>query len=95
MSSYRGSFGFNAKIQRILKKKTSIMEPFKCHGGLVIDEMKLSENLSVETAEKAAGFVDFVDTVKKDKRLLFDQSLVVIISASRGEQDSSFRHVFH
>lgn len=55
------------------------MKPFKCHAGLVIDEMKLSENLSVNTAEKVAGFVDLGPyTVKKDERLLFDQGLVVM-----------------
>lgn len=43
MSSYMADFGFNEKMLRT----------FKCQGGLVVDEMKLSEHLSVSTAGKA------------------------------------------
>ncbi|KAM7296801.1 hypothetical protein ISCGN_021956 [Ixodes scapularis] len=64
---------------RTLKKKTSVMKPFKCHGGLVIDEIKLSEHLSVDTAGKVAGFVDLGPyTPQEEERLLSDHGLVVM-----------------
>lgn len=79
MSNYKGSFGFNDQMLRTLKKKTSVMKPFKCHGGLVIDEMKLSEHLSVDTAGKVAGFVDLGPyTPQEEERLLSDHGLVVM-----------------
>lgn len=79
MSNYKGSFGFNDQMLRTLKKKTCAMKPFKCHGGLVIDEMKLSEHLSVDTAGKVAGFVDLGPyTPQEEERLLSDHGLVVM-----------------
>lgn len=46
--SYRSSFGFSSRVLRQLKSKTASIDPFKRHGGLVFDEIKLSEHLSVK-----------------------------------------------
>lgn len=79
MSSYMGSFGFNERMLDTLKKKTAGMDPFRCHGGLIIDEMKLSEHLSVDTAGKVAGFVDIGPyTPQEQKHVLADHGLVVM-----------------
>ncbi|KAH9371751.1 hypothetical protein HPB48_021032 [Haemaphysalis longicornis] len=62
-----------------LKKETAGMDPFRCHGGLIIDEMKLSEHLSVDTAGKVAGFVDIgLYTPQEQKHVLADHGLVVM-----------------
>ncbi|KAH9384128.1 hypothetical protein HPB48_026114 [Haemaphysalis longicornis] len=37
-------FGFNAKGLDILKEKTGPMDKFQLHGGLIVDEMKLSQH---------------------------------------------------
>lgn len=78
MPSYMGSFGFSERMLDTPKKKTSGMDPFRCHGGLIIDEMKLSEHLSVDTAGKVSGFVDLGPyTPQEQKHVLADHGLVV------------------
>ncbi|KAH7960047.1 hypothetical protein HPB49_016702 [Dermacentor silvarum] len=55
------------------------MDPFKCQGGIVIDEIKLSEHLSVDTAGRVSGFVDLgAYTPKEEKQLPCDHGLVVM-----------------
>lgn len=41
-----------------VQEKTKPMDLFQCHGGLLIDEMKLSENLSLASDGSIEGFVD-------------------------------------
>lgn len=77
-SNYMAAFGFNEKILESLKK-TSVMDPFKCHGGLVFDELKLSEHLSIKTAGKVNGFVDLGPyTPPEQKHLPCNRGLVVM-----------------
>lgn len=79
MSNYMGLFGFNEKLFEMLKEKTSVMDSFKCHGGLGIEEVKLSEHLSSDTAGKVAGFVDLRPyTPKEEKHVLSNHGLVVM-----------------
>lgn len=55
------------------------MDRFKCHGGLVVEEMKLSEHLSVDTAGKVVGFVDLGScTPEEQERLLSNHDLVAM-----------------
>lgn len=46
----KGGFGMNPAVFSALKEKTKDMDIFSRHGGLVVDETKLSEHLSVMSA---------------------------------------------
>lgn len=55
------------------------MDQFKRRGGIVIDEMKLSEHLSVTTGAKIEGFVDLGPyTPEEQKTLPCNHGLVVM-----------------
>lgn len=79
MSNYKGGFGFNEQTFKILKGKTAGMEVFKRHGGLIVDEMKLSENLSVDARGRIQGFVDVGSySQQSDRHLQCDHELDVM-----------------
>lgn len=48
-AQYRSGYGFNEKMLSVLKKKAAHLDVFHRHGGIIIDEMKLAEHLSVTT----------------------------------------------
>lgn len=50
--NFRTGFGFNPNIFSALAEKTKHMDSFSCHGGIVFDEMKLSEHLDVKSNGK-------------------------------------------
>ncbi|KAH6938144.1 hypothetical protein HPB50_007232 [Hyalomma asiaticum] len=51
LQRFEGGFGLSANIFNALTEKTKTMDVYKCrHGGLVIDEIKLSEHLNVKSA---------------------------------------------
>ncbi|KAH6920256.1 hypothetical protein HPB50_028759 [Hyalomma asiaticum] len=55
------------------------MDNFSRHGGLIVDEMKLSEHLSVTTAGHVDGFVDLGPfTSAEDKHVICDHGMVII-----------------
>lgn len=58
VKTYRSSFDFNIKSLDILKKKTSNMSTFQRHGGLLVDELRLSEHLNVTSSGQIQGFMD-------------------------------------
>ncbi|XP_049274332.1 uncharacterized protein LOC119403619 [Rhipicephalus sanguineus] len=79
MRTYRSSFGFNMKIMSILKKKASSMSVFQRHGGLLVDEMKLSEHFSVTSLGQVQGFVDLGEFTKpEDKYKQCDHGMVIM-----------------
>ncbi|KAG0415812.1 hypothetical protein HPB47_007009 [Ixodes persulcatus] len=98
MKAYKSGFGFNPKTFEALSAKTKDMDLFHRHGGLVFDEIKLSEHFHVHTSGKIEGFVDLgaftPDTEKHqpcDHGLVFlyqpfaqNWSQVVGVFASRG-----------
>ncbi|XP_064472820.1 uncharacterized protein LOC135387642 [Ornithodoros turicata] len=55
---YKSGFGFCHKVLAALKRKTKELTSFKRHGGLLIDEIKLSEHLTVTATGQIEGFVD-------------------------------------
>lgn len=55
LQRFKGGFGLNPKVFAALNEKTKTMDAFSRHGGLLIDEIKLSEHLNV----KAAGESQF------------------------------------
>ncbi|XP_049511416.1 uncharacterized protein LOC125939925 [Dermacentor silvarum] len=76
---YRTGFGFSRKVFSVLKEKTSSMDVFKRHGGLLVDEMKLSENLSVTPSGHIDGFVDLgTFTPDSDKHAVCDHGMVIV-----------------
>ncbi|XP_049511527.1 uncharacterized protein LOC125939958 [Dermacentor silvarum] len=52
------AFGFSKKVLEELKQKTQDMDPFKKHGGLLVDELKLSEHLSVKQSGQIEGRIN-------------------------------------
>ncbi|XP_075737463.1 uncharacterized protein LOC142777044 [Rhipicephalus microplus] len=86
LGSYRTGFGFNAKVMSMLKQKASSMDAFKRHGGLIVDEMKLSENLSVSSSGHIQGFVDMGQfTPSSDKHKVADHGMVLMFVPFTGE----------
>ncbi|XP_077557315.1 uncharacterized protein LOC144172497 [Haemaphysalis longicornis] len=79
VKSYRTGFGFNKKILSILKDTTQKMDVFSRHGGLLVDEMKVSENLSVASGAHIEGFVDLVSfTPDHDKHVVCDHGMAIV-----------------
>ncbi|KAH6922292.1 hypothetical protein HPB50_012187 [Hyalomma asiaticum] len=77
MSVYRSAFGFSKKVLEELKLKTQTMDHFKKHGGLLVDELKLSEHLCVKSTGHIEGFVDLGDyTTKADKGVQSDHGML-------------------
>lgn len=58
IQGFKSAFGFNESVISSLREKTQEMDKFDCHGGLVYDEMKLSENINVKVSGELTGFVD-------------------------------------
>lgn len=79
LKSYKTGYGFSAKVLDVLSKKTASMDLFQRHGGLIVDEMKLSEQLSVTTAGHIEGFVDLGPfTSEDDKHTVCDHGMVIM-----------------
>ncbi|KAH7964988.1 hypothetical protein HPB49_002733 [Dermacentor silvarum] len=79
LKSYRTGFGFSPKIFNVVSEKTATMEEYACHGGIIVDEMHLSEHLSVTTAGHIDGFVDLGNFKSpKDKHTPCDHGMVLI-----------------
>lgn len=58
MQGFNSTFGFNASIFTALEKLTQDMDDCSRHGGLVFDEIKLSENISAAASGELNDFVD-------------------------------------
>ncbi|KAG0423916.1 hypothetical protein HPB47_000328 [Ixodes persulcatus] len=84
--AYRGGFGLNINMFRCLDQKTKTIDNSMCHGELLIDEIKLSEHLSVGQGGKLEGFVDLADyTTEKEKHLMCDHGLVLLFQPFGGK----------
>ncbi|KAK8785529.1 hypothetical protein V5799_008105 [Amblyomma americanum] len=79
LKRYKTGFRFNSKVLDVLSEKARSMDEFKKHGGLIVDEMKLSEHLSVTAAGHIEGFVDLGPfTSDDDKHIVCDHGMVVM-----------------
>ena len=58
VSNYNSGFGFNNKTFQVISQKMQNTEPHLRHGGLIIDEMKLTEKLQAKSSGQTGGFVD-------------------------------------
>lgn len=86
ISIYRTLFGFNEKILEKLKSKTEELDVSKRHGGLLIDELKLSESLAVRNSGTIEGFVDLGPfTTQKDMSTPSDHGMVVLFVPFQGK----------
>lgn len=62
-----------------LKNKTQDMNPFKKHGGLLADELKLAEHISVKQSGQIEGFVDLGPfTSAADRTTHSDHGMVIL-----------------
>nr|XP_050030190.2 uncharacterized protein LOC126526334 [Dermacentor andersoni] len=85
MRKYKSGFGFNSLVLAGIGKKTKTMDEFRCHGGLIIDEMKLSECFSVVGGGKIEGLVDLGKfTPESEKHVPCDHGLVVMFQPLSG-----------
>lgn len=85
MAGFKSSFGFNASVFEALKKKTEGMGAHSCHGGLVFDEIKLSENISVKTSGELSGFVDLGPFTESNETTVSDHGLAIMFQPFQGE----------
>lgn len=58
VKDYKSSFGLNENVFASIAEKTKNMDEYGRHGGILIDEMKLSESLKVTSNGFIEGFVD-------------------------------------
>ncbi|KAG0420934.1 hypothetical protein HPB47_003154 [Ixodes persulcatus] len=85
MQGFKGAFGFNPKVFSALDQKTKDMDEFSVHGGLVFDELKLSENIGVKASGEMTGFVDLGTFTEQDnKTSLSDHGLVIMFQPFQG-----------
>lgn len=78
LQRFKGGFGLNQNIFSALKEKTKGMDTFSRHGGLLIDEIKLSKHLNVKSAGDIEGFVDLGEhTTDDQKGVLADHGMVM------------------
>ncbi|KAH7950731.1 hypothetical protein HPB52_000219 [Rhipicephalus sanguineus] len=71
------------------------MDTFSCRGGLVLDEIKLSEHLNVKSSGDIEGFVDLGDHTTDQKGVLADHGMVVMFQPFTGfwSKDSTKREM--
>lgn len=83
MKDFKSAFGFNSKSA--LQEKTKEMDEFSHHGGLVFDELKLSENINVKASGELTGFVDLGPfTNDRNKTEASDHGFVVMFQPFQG-----------
>lgn len=79
LQAFRASYGFSTKLLESVREKTSEIDEMNRHGGLVIDELKLSAHLDLRSTTDIEGFVNLGQfTVAQDKYTKADHGLVVM-----------------
>ncbi|KAH9367082.1 hypothetical protein HPB48_021739 [Haemaphysalis longicornis] len=85
MKGYKSSFCLNENIFAAITAKTKDMDEFERHGGILIDEMKLSECLKVTSNGRIEGFVDLGPHTTTDQNTeTCDHGLVVLFQPFSG-----------
>ncbi|XP_040073445.1 uncharacterized protein LOC120845949 [Ixodes scapularis] len=86
MQGFKSTFGFNTSVFSALEKKTRDMDEFSRHGGLVYDEIKLSENINVTASGELSGFVDLGPFMEdSNETALSDHGLVIVFQPFKGK----------
>lgn len=84
--AFKASYGFSRKLLECVKEKASEMNEMNRHGGLVIDEMKLSTHLDLKSSMDIEGFVNLGQfTGAQDKHTKADHGLVVMFQPFVGK----------
>lgn len=79
-------FGFNPELLKTLKLKTAPMPESERHGGLVLDELKLSEHLTVAASGLLQGFVDLDKFTPPELRAVpADHGLLLVFQPFMGD----------
>lgn len=84
---FKSGFGFNEKVFSILKEKTSSMETSEKHGNLLFDELKLSENLQMDSSGVVQGYVDYGQELTPDSQMnqICNHGLVLLFQPFKGD----------
>nr|XP_037279949.1 LOW QUALITY PROTEIN: uncharacterized protein LOC119172911 [Rhipicephalus microplus] len=83
--NYKSNFGFNDNVFAAIEEKTKSIDEFHRHGGLLIDELKLSESLKVTSSGLIEGFVDLGKYTSLDQSTqTCDHGLVVLYQSFSG-----------
>ncbi|KAL3228341.1 hypothetical protein MRX96_024002 [Rhipicephalus microplus] len=84
--AFKAFYGFSRKLLECVKEKASEINKLNRHGGLVIDEMKLSTHLDLKSSIDIEGFVNLGQfTGAKDKHTKADHGLVVMLQPFVGK----------
>ncbi|KAH7948773.1 hypothetical protein HPB49_002143 [Dermacentor silvarum] len=86
LRSFRSGFGFNRRVFSALKENWCGMSGHQRHGGILLDEMKLSENLPVDQYGQVKGLVDLGQfSTGSASSVMADHALVVIFQPFTGK----------
>lgn len=92
LQGFKASFCFKYKLLGSVKAQE--IDEMKRHGGLVVDETKLSTHLDMRSSGHIEGFVDLGKfTEDCDKHTKADHGLVVMFQSVIGKHDSSYWYV--
>ncbi|XP_049520642.1 uncharacterized protein LOC125944316 [Dermacentor silvarum] len=86
IKGFTAAYGFNTKLLSCLKAKVKDMDEMKRHGGIVVDEMKLSAHLDMQSSTHIEGFVDlgkFTDASERHEKA--DHGLVIMFQPFVGK----------
>ncbi|KAL3188462.1 hypothetical protein MRX96_003432 [Rhipicephalus microplus] len=86
IKGFTAAYGFNTKLLSCLKAKVKDRDKMKRHGGIVVDEMKLSAHLDMQSSTYIEGFVDlgkFADAAERQK--MADHGLVLMFQPFVGK----------
>ncbi|KAM7281815.1 hypothetical protein ISCGN_001976 [Ixodes scapularis] len=79
IKKFKASYGFSQQLLNSVKVKVQGMDDMKRHGGLVLDEMKLSSHLDMTASARIEGFVNLGQfTEEADQHTRADHGLVVM-----------------
>lgn len=83
---FKASYGFSQQLLNSVKIKLQGMDDMKRHGGLVIDEIKLSSHLDMTASTRIEGFVDLGQFSQEvDKHIRAHHGLVVMFQPFIGK----------
>ncbi|KAH6920170.1 hypothetical protein HPB50_028842 [Hyalomma asiaticum] len=82
---YKSGYGFSHKVLSQLKKKTRHISSFQRRGGLLVDEIKLSEHLNVTSSGRIEGFVDMGPFSGEGQNVPCDHGMVIMFVPFTGK----------
>ncbi|XP_075733126.1 uncharacterized protein LOC142775554 [Rhipicephalus microplus] len=84
--NFKSGFGFNDTVFKALSAKTESMDVCSRHGGIIFDELKLSEQFGVNQAGFVEGFVDLGSfTAYEQRSTPADHGMVMLLQPFQGE----------